>query len=112
MQKAVDAREPGVEHSQCMNSPALRYTPVAIFLHWTIAAFILFNLSVGFFMEGFARPLKELVVPLHISSGITILALTLLRILWRSDFIVHHRCTPIWRHGNARPPTAPMRCSI
>jgi cytochrome b561 len=89
--KGVDAREPGVEHSRCMNSPALRYTPVAIVLHWTIAAFILFNLSLGFFMEGFARPLKEIVVPLHISSGMTILALTLLRILWR----LSHRPPPL-----------------
>jgi cytochrome b561 len=74
-----------------MNSPALRYTRVAIALHWTIAAFILFNLSLGFFMEGFARPLKEIVVPLHISSGMTILALTLLRILWR----LSHRPPPL-----------------
>ena len=29
-----------------------RYTRVAIALHWAIAALILFNLSVGFFMEG------------------------------------------------------------
>jgi hypothetical protein len=28
--KGVDAREPGVEHSRCMNSPALRYNPAAM----------------------------------------------------------------------------------
>lgn len=43
-----------------MNSSALRYTPVAILLHWIIAAFILFNLSLGRCMRiwrhGNARP--------------------------------------------------------
>jgi cytochrome b561 len=60
-----------------------RYTRVAIALHWAIAVLILFNLSLGFFMEDFAPPLKRIIVPLHISSGITVLALTLIRILWR-----------------------------
>jgi cytochrome b561 len=68
-----------------------RYTSVAIALHWAIAAFIVFNLSLGFFMEGFPRPLKSMVVPLHISSGVTVLALTLLRILWR----LTHRPPPL-----------------
>lgn len=60
-----------------------RYTAGAIVLHWLTAALIIFNLSQGFFMEDFARPLKEIVVPLHISAGVTVLALTLLRIAWR-----------------------------
>jgi cytochrome b561 len=60
-----------------------RYTRVAIALHWAMALLILFNLSLGFFMEGFAPPLKRIIVPLHISSGITVLALTVIRILWR-----------------------------
>jgi cytochrome b561 len=60
-----------------------RYTRVAIVLHWAIAALILFNLSVGFFMEGFAQPLRGTVVRLHVSSGITVLALTAVRVLWR-----------------------------
>jgi cytochrome b561 len=62
---------------------SLRYTGVAIALHWTIAALIIFNLSLGFFMEGFSRPIKGIVVPLHVSSGITILALTSVRLVWR-----------------------------
>jgi cytochrome b561 len=61
----------------------LRYTRVAIFLHWTIALLILFNLLLGFFMEGFQQPLRHQIVELHISSGLTVLALTVLRIVWR-----------------------------
>jgi cytochrome b561 len=60
-----------------------RYTTVAIALHWAIAAFIIFNLGLGFVMEGLAPELKRTVIPLHVSSGITVLLLTVLRIAWR-----------------------------
>lgn len=60
-----------------------RYGRVAAALHWLIALFILFNLGLGWFMEGFAPPWKMIVLPLHISGGITVLALSVLRILWR-----------------------------
>lgn len=70
-----------------MTSPeeqgALRYTRVAIVLHWLIAGFIVFNLSLGFFMEGFAPPLKMAVVGLHVSSGMSVLVLSMVRVLWR-----------------------------
>jgi len=72
-------------------SSPLRYTSVAIALHWMIAALIVFNLSIGFFMEGFPKPLKDIIVPLHISSGITVLALTALRVIWR----LTHRPPPL-----------------
>ena len=73
------------------STSSLRYTPVAIALPRAIAVFIAFNLSLGFFMEGFPKPLKEVIVPLHISSGITVLVLTVLRMLWR----VTHRTPPL-----------------
>jgi cytochrome b561 len=60
-----------------------RYTTVAIALHWTIALLILFNLGVGFFMEGFDPRLRGVIVPLHISSGLTVLILTVFRVAWR-----------------------------
>lgn len=60
-----------------------RYTLVAIWLHWSIALLIIFNLSLGFFMEGFGQPFRRQFVELHISSGMTVLALSLARIVWR-----------------------------
>lgn len=60
-----------------------RYTRVAMLLHWAIAALILFNLVLGFFMEGFAQPLRGTIISMHISSGITVLLLTLVRVAWR-----------------------------
>jgi cytochrome b561 len=62
---------------------ALRYTTVAIVLHWSIAALILFNIAIGLGMEGLPRPLKDIATLLHFSCGITVLALTALRIFWR-----------------------------
>lgn len=81
----------------------LRYTKVAIALHWMIAALIIFNLALGFFMEGFAPELKRIIIPLHISSGLTVLVLTVLRIVWR----LTHRPPPFvdelsaWERGAA-----------
>lgn len=60
-----------------------RYTIVAIALQWTIALLIFFNLSLGFFMEGFEPQLRGIVVPLHISSGLSVLILTAIRVAWR-----------------------------
>ena len=56
-----------------------RYTKVAIALHWAIAFFIILNLSTGFFLYRLPPP----VTLLHISSGITVLALTVVRVAWR-----------------------------
>jgi cytochrome b561 len=61
----------------------IRYSAVAIVLHWAIAALILSNIATGFVMEGLSPPLKALVIPFHFSSGMTVLALTVLRVLWR-----------------------------
>jgi cytochrome b561 len=60
-----------------------RYTRVAIALHWAIAAFIIFNLATGFFMEGWPPPVRMLALMLHASSGMTVLVLTVARVAWR-----------------------------
>ena len=56
-----------------------RYTRVAITLHWAIAALIFYNLTSGLLGEY----LPPGFFAFHISSGLTILALTLARIVWR-----------------------------
>jgi cytochrome b561 len=60
-----------------------RYTRVAIVLHWAIAAFIVFNLCIGFFMESWPPPVRFVALMLHVSSGLTVLALTVARVIWR-----------------------------
>ncbi|MDO6414846.1 cytochrome b/b6 domain-containing protein [Sphingomonas sp. BIUV-7] len=56
-----------------------RYTRVAMWLHWLIALAIFYNLA-----SGLLRPIMPRGFFLwHISSGITILALTIVRVVWR-----------------------------
>jgi cytochrome b561 len=86
-----------------MRDQSVRYTTVAIALHWTIAALILSNIVVGFVMEGLAPPLKPIALAFHFSCGMTVLGLTALRILWR----VTHAPPPLpaglapWERGAA-----------
>lgn len=62
----------------------LRYTRVASMLHWIIALLILFNLlAVVYSAQDFAPPLRKVLMPMHVSAGLTILFLTAIRIAWR-----------------------------
>ncbi|MFT4077585.1 MAG: cytochrome b [Asticcacaulis sp.] len=61
----------------------VRYTRIAVILHWLIAALIIFNLSLGLIMEGLHGPVRGFWIPLHMSIGMTVLILTLARICWR-----------------------------
>lgn len=60
-----------------------RYTRVAAVLHWSIAALILANVALGLSADevpdAWARP----VIDLHKSIGLTVLALVVVRIVWR-----------------------------
>ncbi|MCB5426478.1 cytochrome b/b6 domain-containing protein [Altererythrobacter sp. CC-YST694] len=76
-----------------------RYSLGAIVLHWLIAFALAFELALGFAMprgvEGFA------LFQLHKSVGISILALTILRLGWR---LAHPRPAPLesgWAHRMA-----------
>lgn len=76
-----------------------RYSAVAIVLHWLIALGIVFNLATGFFHHNIPRGLMAV----HISSGISILLLSLVRIVWRFT----HKPPPfpsdmaVWERGLA-----------
>lgn len=66
-----------------MQSPPNRYSLVAILLHWTIAALIVWTLTIIWTtgdLRGMAR--AEALQP-HKTIGITILLLTLARLAWR-----------------------------
>ena len=63
---------------------AQRYSGVAIALHWLLALLILAALGVGSFMADLpVSPLRLKLVNWHKWTGVTILALTVLRLLWR-----------------------------
>lgn len=71
-----------------MRASAERYTAFAIVLHWAIAAAILFMLPLGFWMHeeaehGNVSAEVYRAFQLHKSVGLTILALSLVRLGWR-----------------------------
>ena len=71
-----------------MRTDSPRYTAVAIALHWAIAAAIICNLLLGWWMHDALKvaDTKALAITgfqLHKSLGLTILALSLLRLIWR-----------------------------
>jgi cytochrome b561/polyisoprenoid-binding protein YceI len=79
-----------------MTTQTERYTAVAIVLHWAIAAAVLFMLPLGFVMHeraehGDASQALFEAYQLHKSIGLTVLTLTLLRLMWR----LTHRPPPL-----------------
>lgn len=66
-----------------------RYSTVAILLHWTTAALVVFNVVVGLGHEPI--PALRALMPAHKAVGITVLALTLARLAWR----LAHRPPPL-----------------
>jgi len=73
------------------DAPSLRYSSVAIALHWLLAAALAVSGCVGVFMsELAASPFKLRLYNWHKWAGITILALSGLRLAWR----LSHRPPP------------------
>ncbi len=66
-------------------SPGLRYGDTAVFFHWIIAFLIIGLLAVGKFMTQLEEndPLRFELTQWHKSFGISVLVLSVLRILWR-----------------------------
>jgi cytochrome b561 len=68
-----------------------RYDRASILLHWTIAALILIQIGLGWYMNEVLpdhSPAQAAILPLHISVGLTIL---LLLVLVRIGFRLSHR---------------------
>ncbi len=92
-----------------LSTETASYTRTAKFLHWVIGLAILFMLALGWGMGFVPReaqttglmaalfgsgPLKVVLINLHKSTGIVILLLSLLRIIWR----VLHKAPPLPAH--------------
>ena len=63
-----------------------RYGSVAMTLHWLIAAAIVVNLALGLYMANILTdqdPSRFAIIQFHKSLGLTVLVLSLLRLLWR-----------------------------
>lgn len=66
-----------------MRESERRYSTVSILLHWTIFALVLANATVGGWMDEADGPEKLRYFMFHKSIGMTVAALTLVRIGWR-----------------------------
>ncbi len=82
-----------------------RYTLPAILFHWLIAALIILQLALGWYMEDLPKgALKSDTFALHKSVGITVFLLALMRLRWR----LAHPPPPLppslapWQRGLAR----------
>ena len=60
-----------------------RYTSVAIWLHWLIAVFIIMNLVMGLFLDDIKGPERYYFMTIHVSAGLSVLVLTVVRVFWR-----------------------------
>lgn len=60
-----------------------RYSAVAMTLHWVIAALILANIGLAWWFGTLHGAARSAPIQLHKSFGITVLALSVLRIVWR-----------------------------
>ena len=76
-----------------------RYTKVAIWLHWLIGLAVIANIGLAMLTEDMPRETHRAAMDIHKALGIAVLALTVLRILWR----LGHKppplpaATPIWQ---------------
>lgn len=63
----------------------LRYGSVAMTFHWIIAVLIIANICVGLYMGELPRsdPMKFTIFQIHKSIGLTVLVLSILRLVWR-----------------------------
>ncbi|MCV5334377.1 cytochrome b/b6 domain-containing protein, partial [Escherichia coli] len=74
-------------------APTPRYSALAIVLHWLLAVAVIGAFGVGLYMTGLPiSPARLKLYNWHKWAGVTILALSALRLLWR-----------LWR----RPPPLP-----
>jgi cytochrome b561 len=63
----------------------LRYGNVAMSFHWIIAILVIINVCLGLYMADLPRsdPNKFLIFQTHKSIGLTVLVLSILRLVWR-----------------------------
>ena len=77
----------------------LHYGPTAKVFHWLVVALLLIQFPIGWFMpdiHGGMKPGNAMV--LHVSFGITILVLIVLRLLWRVTHpVAPERSLPPWQ---------------
>jgi cytochrome b561 len=88
--------DPVAARQSAIYATSPRYTAVAAIIHWLIALAILVMIGVGWKMVGLEEhdPLKMPLYNFHKSLGLSVLALTILRVIWR----LGHKPPPLPSH--------------
>ena len=79
------------------SSATARYSTVAILLHWLIAALLISNIGLAWYFNTLPKPDQVSPLGLHKSIGITVLLLSVIRLIWR--FIAKPPPLPAYVHG-------------
>lgn len=83
-----------------------RYDGVAMALHWLIALAVFLNIGLGLYMGELPRGdlMKPVIAGLHMSAGLSILVLTIVRIGWRLPHSIPPlpAAMPPWQKALAR----------
>jgi cytochrome b561 len=66
-----------------MTATTTRYSNVAVALHWLIGLAIIGNLAGGLLHESAPKDMQGAIMAVHKATGITILALSFVRLFWR-----------------------------
>lgn len=62
---------------------AERYARGSVALHWLIALLLVINFAIAWVADDLPKPVKAELMGYHKAAGITIIALTVLRLVWR-----------------------------
>ncbi|HWD60534.1 MAG TPA: cytochrome b/b6 domain-containing protein [Stellaceae bacterium] len=82
-----------------MLTPQLHYGPTAKAFHWAIVALLVVQAPLGWLMRGLRRGMPpDAALTVHVSLGLTILLLIVLRFLWRlSHPVAPESYLPAWQ---------------
>jgi cytochrome b561 len=75
-------------------SPGVHYSPFAMVWHWLIAVLVIVNWRIAETAEHAPKEEAQAIMSYHMSFGVVILVLTLLRLAWR----MIHRPPPLASH--------------
>lgn len=65
------------------SEPILRYDSTTILLHWLTAFLVIFQFVSAEFWDFFPRPEKHILILSHMSLGVLLTAILVIRIIWR-----------------------------
>jgi cytochrome b561 len=79
----LGSRNPDPAPMPAAASAIRRYTPVAMALHWIMAALVLFAGIFGLLLDDWPRATRMFWINVHVQAGLLILVLLMARIWWR-----------------------------